>query len=348
VLVVVLVAAGGASAAAPAGPRLAVERLDTSTLKPKNPLLPFGSQLLSTGPLGEEPLLYVNATRLHSLNPTFGFSWSPDGTTLAFAAGRNQLQPFAGDIYLINSDGSGLRRLTHVGDASQPVFSPDGGTVYFQRVKERLNFKHPSLAAIKHLFQHFKVPKNSIWTIGVDGSGQRRLARAGRSLSDVPTSVSPLTGQIAISRSKCNRKLTCRTSAWLLDPATGAETPLGGGIQEPVFSPDGRRISFFRGRNPRKLTDLLKPTDLYVLDLSTGAVTRLTNTPHLIEAGPSWDPSGQRLAYVRSGGSARIFEVNADGSCPTAATLPPRRDPSLYEGVAWEPGAGREAGQIAC
>ena len=60
-----------------------------------------------------------------------------------------------GDIYMINANGSGLRRLTYGFD---PALSPDGGQVAFTR---------------------HDVPPG-LWIINVDGSGERRLFEANR------------------------------------------------------------------------------------------------------------------------------------------------------------------------
>jgi hypothetical protein len=70
----------------------------------------------------------------------------------------------------------------------------------------------------------------------------------------------------------------------------------------------------------------------------------------------SWDPSGERLAFVRYlpewlepeelGYGSAVMQVNADGSCLGVVLRP-----SLYVaffGVAWQPGSGREAGRIEC
>ena len=38
-----------------------------------------------------------------------GLSWSPDGRKLVFASGRDQI---AGEIYVMNADGSRIKRLT--------------------------------------------------------------------------------------------------------------------------------------------------------------------------------------------------------------------------------------------
>ena len=51
--------------------------------------------------------------RLSRLGSADGFSWSPDGRLIAFASSRTG----QGDIYVIRSDGNGLRRLTISRDA---------------------------------------------------------------------------------------------------------------------------------------------------------------------------------------------------------------------------------------
>lgn len=53
-------------------------------------------------------------------------TWSPDGTAVAFESNRNSAGIYALglDIYVINSNGTGVARLTTFDDASQPAWSP--------------------------------------------------------------------------------------------------------------------------------------------------------------------------------------------------------------------------------
>ncbi|MFP3711834.1 Tol-Pal system protein TolB, partial [Paraburkholderia sp. SIMBA_009] len=55
-------------------------------------------------------------------------AWSPDGRTLAVALSRTGNT----QIFAVNADGSGLRRLTQ-GSAidTEPSYSPDGQSIYF-------------------------------------------------------------------------------------------------------------------------------------------------------------------------------------------------------------------------
>jgi TolB protein len=54
----------------------------------------------------------------------FDPAWSPDGTQLVFtrATGDRFFPPFISDLFIINRDGTGLRRLTTTGDASRPTW----------------------------------------------------------------------------------------------------------------------------------------------------------------------------------------------------------------------------------
>jgi len=53
-------------------------------------------------------------------------AWCPDGSTIAFAAEDKEKET---DLYLVNADGTNLRRLTNLGCVSCPTWSPDGATI---------------------------------------------------------------------------------------------------------------------------------------------------------------------------------------------------------------------------
>ena len=83
-------------------------------------------------------------------------AWSPDGGKIAFVSNRDGNL----EIYVMNSDGSGQRRLTrHPGVDGSPAWSPDGRSIACG-CERGGNF--------------------DIYVISADGSGQRRLTREPR------------------------------------------------------------------------------------------------------------------------------------------------------------------------
>ncbi len=90
------------------------------------------------------------------------------------------------------------------------------------------------------------------------------------------------------------------------------------------------------------------------------SIEAVAPTRHLAETHPSWDPSGERLAFNSYHISKRpieeifnelfpfgnsIMEVNTDGSCKHKM-LSLRN--GAVGGPVWRPGPGREAGRIEC
>jgi hypothetical protein len=74
-------------------------------------------------------------------NPSF----SPDGTQVAFVRMKEGISPpGAGALFVVNADGTGLRRVTPWGFAFLgQSWSPDGQWIVFQRPYGQLNLVHP-------------------------------------------------------------------------------------------------------------------------------------------------------------------------------------------------------------
>ena len=239
-------------------------------------------------------------------------SWRPDGTEFAFSG--------LGVLFLVRADGSGARRV-NAADAELPVFAPDGHTIAFTRSGGR---------------------EETIWTIDLVSGTQRQLTPWRRGLRYITSSYSPDGTTLLATRFDTHRTGGAEPVALHLD--TGGVTRLLGEGREPVYSPDGSKISLFRAVGDRR-TD-----DLFVMDAGGGALRRLTRTPDKDEYFASWDPSGERIAFARFQGANiewanSIVQINADGTCETEI-LARRR--TLFFGPAWQPGPGREAGRIEC
>ena len=75
---------------------------------------------------------------------------SPDGKRVVFVSNRDQ----QGEIYVMNANGSGQKRLTRrAGDDWSPTWSPDGSAIAFTQLST-----------------------GTIWTMRADGTGLRKLA----------------------------------------------------------------------------------------------------------------------------------------------------------------------------
>jgi Tol biopolymer transport system component len=356
-LALALVCATPAQAAVGAGPRLGLIRfIDRSA--PKGGSL----DVITSDGAGGAPQLVTGTSRPAGIAPIGGFAWSPNGQEMAVGTVtgtdfQHLLFNDEFDLFLLAADGSGLRQLTaflddpgeRSDDAVAPTFSSDGNTVYFARVRNLLHA--------------------SIWAIGIDGTGLRQLTpERGRFGFDIPSSVSPLGDELAFTRVTCSRKFGCRSDARAVSLVTGADRLLARRSIDPAFSPDGSQIalaSYPRRHRHRNSNELLPVTDLYVVDAGGGVARRLTRSKTLSEGHPSWDPSGQRIAYSRGASTlsaflgetdnlihTRILQINADGTCKTTmfrGQLP--KGPYFgrdFSAPAWQPGTGSEAGPIVC
>ena len=75
--------------------------------------------------------------------------FSPDGSKIAFASNRSG-PALTGQIWLMNTDGTGLKQLSHGPWAhAQPAWSFDGHTIYTYQFSETTDFEFGSIVAIK-------------------------------------------------------------------------------------------------------------------------------------------------------------------------------------------------------
>ena len=90
-------------------------------------------------------------------------------------------------------------------------------------------------------------------------------------------------------------------------------------LGQPAYSPDGSRIAYIR----RYATDWViaervghgGPTDLLVLDPSSGESANLTAGWDLRPGAPQWSPDGRHLYFTAGiGGETHLFRAAADGS----------------------------------
>ena len=81
-----------------------------------------------------------------------------------------------------------------------------------------------------------------------------------------------------------------------------------------AISPDGRSMALILSKDGNP--------DLYVQDLASKRLVRLTNTPRATEGSPCWSPDGARIAYVSdSTGTPQLYILSRSGGTPERLTF---------------------------
>jgi TolB protein len=151
-------------------------------------------------------------------------AWSPDGSKMAFTSNRDG-NP---EIYVVNRDGSGLRRLTnHSAIDSTPTWNPAGTQI---------------------AWTSDRTGNPQIWFMNADGTGQRKLTS--ESWCDRPTwSPEPFNEIAYASRTGAGFDIK------IYSFGKGESTRVTDGIgtnESPAFSPNGRHIAFTSTRNGKQ------------------------------------------------------------------------------------------------
>jgi TolB protein len=216
-------------------------------------------------------------------------------TRIAFVAGGDRQK----DLYVVDYDGHGARKLTHGGTALSPSWSTDGGLLAFAWLGKK---------------------GWSIYSLPSAG-GKPAMVRSGGGLNSAPA-YAPDGRTLAFSSS-------FEGNSELYVQAAGGGTPRrltkNRAIDTaPSWSPNGQKIAFTSDRDGS--------VQVYIMDADGANVRRLVYGFAYTDS-PDWSPKGDRLAFVvRSGGGFDIYVVDAQGADPRqvvsgGSNLSPRWSP---------------------
>lgn len=210
----------------------------------------------------------------------YGPTVSPDGKQIAFCSERGDSE---GDIWVMNVDGSGARRLTDTGVNAWPAWSPDGQKIAYESERDGLL---------------------QVYVMNADGTGQAKLVGESEDDYGGQPSWSPDGRKLAFEGPAHDDDED--DSAIYVAAADGTNATYLAGGWGAEWSSDGR-IFFASYRNG-------EDADIYVMNDDGTAQTRLTSGP-TDDWGPAVSPGGQQVAFSSDRpGHIEVYLMKVDGS----------------------------------
>lgn len=233
----------------------------------------------------------AHRTNLQQLTLSFALddwpAWSPDTFKILFQSDRIPDTTFLAkfQIYVMNSDGSSVGKLTSVdtADSYQAAWSPDGTKIAFGSNRDG---------------------NGEVYVMDPNGANVVRLTT--NAAEDGQPAWKPDGTKIAfVSNRDGNAEI------YLMNPDGTGQVNLTnstGNDYAPAWSPDGTKIAYQSDQE----------TDFAVWVMNADGTNRVRLTDPSVQGGaPSWSPDGTRIAYEYGGD---IWVMNADGSRKTHVT----------------------------
>jgi Tol biopolymer transport system component len=238
------------------------------------------------------------------------FLASLEGSILFSSERNDQADGTRDDLYIMNADGSGVRRLTKTDrNEWRPVVADGGETLFFSRdYDEEEGRTPPSGHAAWGVFmwragsEPIDVTDNQQFQMGPQPSpdGSRLLVTSGRG-----TRQGFENGLLQLGE----------TNVWVMDrDGSNAQQLTENDGSAASWSPDGSQIVFSGD------SDGGESREIFIMNADGSGVRQVTDD-EWNNASPAWSPDGSRIVYSsRRGEDYEVFVVNVDGSNPLQLT----------------------------
>lgn len=238
--------------------------------------------------------------------------FSPDGTKIAFSSGYRDIvvMDLASGASTVVSTLSG--GTTGVGASSYPVFSPDSASILFRSASAQLTDNLAGDLFIKNLVTG-AITRVSTAADGTPANGQLvggsvpgySFSSDGHWIVFASSADNLVAGDTNNADDIFVKNLQTGQVIRVSTASDGAQS--NGNSETPVFSPDGKSVAFQSGAENLVTGDTNKAPDIFIKNLETGAITRVSTGPNGEQAtetatatagNPVFSPDGTRIAFV--------------------------------------------------
>ncbi|HEY7484191.1 MAG TPA: protein kinase [Streptosporangiaceae bacterium] len=218
--------------------------------------------------------------------------WSPDRKRIAFSRTKGT----SAELYVMNADGSGLQKITDVTKSTRTSWSPDGRKLaYANSVGENRELFIITIGSAK--------PQRVTFSDSTEGGPD--WSRDGRHLA-FWSDRDGVQQIFTLDVNQFGKPWTKVTSA-------------PNGADDPMWSPDGKRIAYTWVNQNRK-------NGICVID-GNGHNNRHLTDENILDMDPNWSPDGAWIVFARGAvETPRLYAIRADGTGKPQRLSPPSED----------------------